>query len=94
MGGLLARHTESEYTEINRQNKEEVKLPPLEQSGNTFLLGALSGSSEPPERGAELPLRRRSLAPETIKYFFIIRLRTFCKASWERTSVSHHPIAK
>lgn len=42
VGGALAWHTEPQYTRINRQNKEEVKRPPLEHSGNTFLPIALS----------------------------------------------------
>lgn len=42
VGGSLARRTEPEYTRINRQNKEEVKLPPLEHDGNTFVPAALS----------------------------------------------------
>ena len=36
VGGSLAWHREPEYTRINRQNKEEVKLPLLEHNGNTF----------------------------------------------------------
>ncbi len=42
VGGLLAWCTEPEYTRINRQNKEEVKLSQLEHNGNAFLPTALS----------------------------------------------------
>lgn len=36
VGGSLAWHTESEYTRINRQNKDKVKLPLLEHDWNDF----------------------------------------------------------
>lgn len=42
VGGLLTWHTGPEYTRINRQIKEEVKLPLLEHNGNTFPSIALS----------------------------------------------------
>lgn len=42
VGGLLPWHTGPEYTRINRQIKEEVKLPMLDHNGNTFCSTALS----------------------------------------------------
>lgn len=62
VGGSLAWHTEPEYTRINRQNKEEVKLPPLEHNGNTFLPTALSEFLELTEQEPMRPLCHHPLA--------------------------------
>ena len=56
VGGSLARRTESEYTGINRQNKEEVKLPQLEHNGSTFSPTALSEFLKLTKQEATFPL--------------------------------------
>lgn len=70
VGGLLAWHTELEYARINRQNKEEVKLPPLEHNGNTFLPTALSGFLEQTKQEGTFPLCPHPLVQEKndVKY--------------------------
>lgn len=65
VGGSVAWHTETEYARINRQNKEEVKLPRLEHNGNTFVPTALSEFLELRKQEARFPLYPHPLARET-----------------------------